>query len=72
LPLDDSLLEKGVLGDGFVKGCGVLTPAVASSWTLGSLMPFSNLSLALGLTVRSLTPEKQIQKAGKLNEVVYL
>lgn len=55
-----------ILGDSFVKGYGTLTLAAASS---SSLKPFRSLCLLHRLSVRSLTPEKLIQEADKLNEV---
>ena len=55
-----------ILGDSFVKGYGTLILAVASS---SSLKPFRSLCLLHRLRVRSLTPEKLIQKADRLNEV---
>lgn len=56
---------RHILGDGFVRGYGAFTLAIANS---SSLKPFRTLCLLYRLNVRSLTPEKLIQKAGKLNE----
>lgn len=55
-----------ILGNRFVKDCGVVTLGIAS---ISSLKPLRTLCLLYRLNVRSLTPEKLIEKAGKLNEI---